>query len=129
MVAPESVGEAQNAIAGADSSSACATRDSVTSRPDQRVRSMERWRHASPGGTDSLSTVACSEPSWTWMLIVAVAGGLVGFLFLDAAQWPTAAQWAYVPVAFCSILYLGYVLFRSLGLLFRHFRHRFPWRF
>jgi hypothetical protein len=35
-------------------------------------------------------------------------------------------------VAFCAnflTLYLGYALFRGIGLVYRHFRHRFPWQF
>lgn len=34
--------------------------------------------------------------------------------------------------AFCSeflTIYLGYALFRGIGLVYRHFRHRFPWQF
>ncbi len=34
-----------------------------------------------------------------------------------------------LPLAAFIWLYQGYVVFRTLGLLFRHFRHRFPWQF
>ncbi len=44
--------------------------------------------------------------------------------------YETAGSLAIVPlVSPLMNLYLGYVLFRALGLLFRHFRERLPWRF
>ncbi|MFO0839241.1 MAG: hypothetical protein U1D55_12050 [Phycisphaerae bacterium] len=36
----------------------------------------------------------------------------------------------YIPVVGVALwYYLSYVLYRTIGLLFRHFRHRLPWRF
>ena len=59
--------------------------------------------------------------AWTAVL-VALAGW---FVFMLAWQY-----WVWIPiVGFAVNLYFGYVLFRTLGLLFRHFRDRLPWRF
>jgi len=44
--------------------------------------------------------------------------------------WRFWAIWIWIPiVGFAANLYLGYVVFRTLGLLFRHFRVRFPWKY
>jgi hypothetical protein len=32
-------------------------------------------------------------------------------------------------VGYAAELYFGYIVFRTLGLLFRHYRTRFPWKF
>jgi hypothetical protein len=54
--------------------------------------------------------------------IVAVSGW---YVFLR--YW---GIWIWIPVAgFAVNLYFGYVVFRTLGLLFRHFRARFPWKY
>ena len=38
--------------------------------------------------------------------------------------------WILIPVVgFVVNFYFGYVVFRTLGLLFRHFRARFPWKY
>ena len=40
-------------------------------------------------------------------------------------EWRNTAQEQWHPATF----YLGYVLFRTLGLLYRHYHRRFPWQF
>jgi hypothetical protein len=57
---------------------------------------------------------------------VAVLLAVVGwYLFLQ--YWRI---WIWIPIlGFAVNLYFGYVVFRTLGLLFRHFRARFPWKF
>jgi hypothetical protein len=58
-----------------------------------------------------------------WLLVMAVLLGWVAFYHFHA-------RLAGLPLVGLAIsLYLGYVLFRMLGLLFRHFRRRFPWKF
>jgi hypothetical protein len=42
---------------------------------------------------------------------------------------PSIVQFVYMVLWILGGLYLGYVLFRTLGLLYRHFGHRFPWQF
>ena len=58
-----------------------------------------------------------------WLTVMlAVAGWAVFLLF-----WQI---WFWIPIlGFAVNLYLGYVVFRTLGLLFRHFRGRFPWKY
>ncbi len=66
-----------------------------------------------------------------WLLIMTVAGLLVAFFL--AGDWlnrgPAVVGFLYPVGAAAVAFYLGFVLFRTLGLLFRHFRRRFPWRF
>ena len=58
-----------------------------------------------------------------WLLVMPV---LVGW----AVLYRFHAGLAGLPLVGQAVsLYLGYVLFRMLGLLFRHFRGRFPWKF
>lgn len=58
-----------------------------------------------------------------WLLTAAV---LIGWL----AVYFFAGGYMILPLIGPFInLYMGYVLFRMLGLLFRHFRTRLPWRF
>lgn len=66
-----------------------------------------------------------------WLLVVATGGAVAGLVVLGmgAAPWPPALQLLYVPSACFALLYLGYIVFRTAGLLFRHYRHRFPWRY
>jgi hypothetical protein len=55
-------------------------------------------------------------------VMIAVAGWYV--------FWQFANIWLWIPViGFAVNLYFGYVVFRTLGLLFRHFRERFPWKY
>jgi len=58
-----------------------------------------------------------------WLAVMLALAALLGHLILGGA-------WTWVPLlGFAINLYLGYVVFRILGLLFRHFRQRFPWKF
>jgi len=58
-----------------------------------------------------------------WLAVMTAAAGWYVF-------WQFANIWLWIPViGFAVNLYFGYVVFRTLGLLFRHFRERFPWRF
>lgn len=58
-----------------------------------------------------------------WLAVMLSLAGWFAFLhFCD--------YWIWIPVVgFAVNLYFGYVVFRTLGLLFRHFRARFPWKF
>jgi hypothetical protein len=66
-----------------------------------------------------------------WFLILAVGGALVAVFV--GPPWlmraPLVARYAYDVGAATATFYFGYVLFRTLGLLYRHFGQRFPWRF
>jgi hypothetical protein len=66
-----------------------------------------------------------------WLQVAATAGALVGVVaYLPrAGPWPLLAQLACEVAGLGLVLYLGYVLFRTLGLLYRHFNRRFPWQF
>ncbi len=65
--------------------------------------------------------------AWVFMLItVAVWTGLS---VLEPPADIPILMLLYFPVAWFVELYFGYVLFRMLGLLYRHFRHRLPWDF
>jgi hypothetical protein len=58
-----------------------------------------------------------------WLVvIIAVTGWFVLLRY--------SGYWAWIPVVGFGVnLYFGYVVFRTLGLLFRHFRERFPWKY
>jgi len=57
-----------------------------------------------------------------WLAVMLAVGGWYAFL----RHWQV---WLWIPVVGAAAnLYFGYVLFRTLGLLFRHFRERFPWK-
>ncbi len=65
-----------------------------------------------------------------WAIMMATLAGIGALLVLDPTiLWPTAARVAYFLCSTFALIYLNYNLFRALGLLFRHFRHRFPWRY
>ncbi|MFQ5805932.1 MAG: hypothetical protein ACE5I3_05730 [Phycisphaerae bacterium] len=58
-----------------------------------------------------------------WLAVMIAIAGWYAF-------WQFAGIWIWIPVlGFAVNLYLGYVVFRALGLLFRHFRERFPWKY
>lgn len=58
-----------------------------------------------------------------WLAVLIAVGGWV-------ATWRLTEWLIWIPVAGMIInLYFGYIVFRTLGLLFRHFRERFPWKF
>jgi len=64
-----------------------------------------------------------------WLQILLTLG--VGYLFSRAKlpfDQPGLSLLAPI-VGYAVELYLGYVIFRTLGLLFRHYRTRFPWKF
>jgi hypothetical protein len=58
-----------------------------------------------------------------WFAVLLAVAGWIIFL----QYWHI---WIWIPVVgFAVNLYFGYLVFRTLGLLFRHFRTRFPWKF
>jgi hypothetical protein len=64
-----------------------------------------------------------------WALVLAIVGAIVWFVELDpGAGWPPVLVQVYPAVAVAIVVYLSYVLFRTVGLLFRHFSRRLPWR-
>jgi hypothetical protein len=66
-----------------------------------------------------------------WMMVVGVPLAcdfiLTTLDLLEAV--PLIGPIAYLLVFTVDSVYMGYVVFRTLGLLYRHFHHRFPWRF
>lgn len=83
------------------------------------------------------NTITFARPDWllrciigigpvyllAWTLVMMVIVGWWWFFRL-------AGDMVLVPIVGVFInLYLGYVLFRMLGLIYYHFRDRFPWRF
>ena len=83
------------------------------------------------------NTILFARPDWlircvigigpvyivAWLAVmIAVAGWLLFLQFWQFLVW--------IPVVpFAINLYVGYVVFRTIGLLFRHFRARFPWKY
>ncbi len=65
-----------------------------------------------------------------WGLVLGIAAVVVGLVSLDPSGrgWPPVLATVYPALAGGAVLYLDYVLFRTLGLLFRHFRPHLPWR-
>ncbi len=64
------------------------------------------------------------------MLAAAVGIGLVLYVAEEVfLAVPVIGPVLYVYVDFLVTLYVGYVVFRTLGLLYRHHRQRFPWKF
>ena len=71
-----------------------------------------------------------------WLLVMIT---LVAWIFYWATPLPSVAGvhvavriFLAAAIRICSVavnFYFGYVLFRMLGLLFRHFRARFPWKY
>lgn len=58
-----------------------------------------------------------------WAAVVIAVAGWYAFL----QHW---SIWIWIPVVgFAVNLYFGYVVFRTMGLMFRHFRARFPWKY
>ena len=66
-----------------------------------------------------------------WLQCLLVAAGLVIVYATDLMHMGGGLldTFAFPPAFATAALYCGYVLFRTLGLLFRHYRHRFPWKF
>lgn len=65
-----------------------------------------------------------------WAQCVLVGGAFIFVYVVDvSADWPLLARLAYAPASLALLLYLGYIFFRSLGLLYRHFQDRLPWQF
>jgi hypothetical protein len=77
------------------------------------------------------------RPDWLIRCVVGIGPVYVVAwvaVMIAAAGWYILWQywgiWIWIPIAgFAANLYLGYVVFRTLGLLFRHFRARFPWKY
>ena len=70
-----------------------------------------------------------------WVLVMGTIAAWYGFyigigLLDNLPLWGKGLLAIVVsPLAACVNLYFGYVLFRMIGLLFRHYRTRFPWKF
>ena len=66
-----------------------------------------------------------------WLQVMAVAAALIWSVVYSPmpGYWPLPMQLVGMVAGMVLALYLGYVLFRTLGLLYRHFHSRFPWRF
>lgn len=83
------------------------------------------------------NTILFIRPDWLVRCIIGIGPVyLVAWVavMLAVAGWCVflgfSIIWVWVPVlGFAVNLYFGYVVFRTLGLLFRHFRARFPWKF
>jgi len=83
------------------------------------------------------NTILFVRPDWLVRCVIGIGPVyLVAWLavMIAAAGWRLLLHywgyWIWIPVVgFAVNLYFGYVVFRALGLLFRHFRERFPWRF
>lgn len=70
-----------------------------------------------------------------WVLVMGTIAAWYGF-YIGIGLLDNLPLWAkgllaivVSPLAACVNLYFGYVLFRMIGLLFRHYRTRFPWKF
>lgn len=82
-------------------------------------------------------TILFARPDWLLRCVAGIGPAYLlawALVMLLLAGWwllyRTAAVIAIAPlVGPLANLYIGYVLFRTLGLLFRHFRGRLPWRF
>jgi hypothetical protein len=82
-------------------------------------------------------TLLFLRPDWLIRCIIGIGSVyLVAWaaVMLAIAGWYAFLRywgiWIWIPVVgFAVNLYFGYVVFRTLGLLFRHFRARFPWKY
>ncbi|HOO16108.1 MAG: hypothetical protein KBH81_11945 [Phycisphaerae bacterium] len=65
-----------------------------------------------------------------WFLVLALVAAIVIFVGVGPAAmgWPAVVATVYPIATGAMVFYLAYVLFRTLGLLFRHFGGRLPWR-
>jgi hypothetical protein len=83
------------------------------------------------------NTILFVRPDWLIRCVIGIGPVyLVAWIvvMLAVAGWYFLLQywyvWILIPVlGFAVNLYFGYVVFRTLGLLFRHFRARFPWKY
>ena len=70
-----------------------------------------------------------------WVLVIGTLAAWYGFYagmaVLESLPLVAQALLSFVvwPLAACLNIYFGYVLFRMIGLLFRHYRASFPWKF
>lgn len=83
------------------------------------------------------NTILFARPDWLVRCVIGIGPAyLVAWLTVMIAVAGWLALWQFwwvlvwIPILpFAINLYLGYVVFRTLGLLFRHFRARFPWKY
>lgn len=66
--------------------------------------------------------------AWALLILTCVLWGAVQQLAVPANA-PLPVHSLYPVVSWAVWLYFAYVEFRIMGLLFRHFRHRFPWKY
>jgi len=69
-----------------------------------------------------------------WALVMITLMGWLFFMSLDVPSTGSvgldmAVMFFRQAVTTGANLYFGYVTFRMIGLLFRHYRHRFPWKY
>lgn len=83
------------------------------------------------------NTILFVRPDWLIRCVIGIGPVyLVAWVtvMLTVVGWTFFLQywhvWILIPVVgFVVNFYFGYVVFRTLGLLFRHFRARFPWKY
>lgn len=67
-----------------------------------------------------------------WLLAMLTLGLWIGSYAAMAwlyGEFGMKALLFFPPLLFLANIYFGFVLFRNFGLIFRHFRERFPWKF
>jgi hypothetical protein len=83
------------------------------------------------------NTILFVRPDWLVRCVIGIGPAyLVAWVavLIAVAGWGTFLLFAHILIwipilPFAINLYFGYVVFRTLGLLFRHFRARFPWKY
>lgn len=85
-----------------------------------------------------VSTIVRIGPAYlvAWLAVVLSVGGGIWFSYMTEliSGQTTGSRWADLLISagmglgeFLLHFYFGYVMFRTLGLLYRHFSKRFPW--
>ena len=66
-----------------------------------------------------------------WLAMLVTVGAAYAFRVASAyvADFHPLLRICYSSLGYFLMFYFGYVLFRSVGLLYRHFHERFPWQF